>query len=404
MSVINRMLSQLDERRAAAPEAPGTGAAGAVEAVPPTVSRRLSWMVLSGAALVSATAFGHWSGVPGLLGTPAHAPQPVVIAPDPVTPSAPTAVAEVTAVPSDPLPTAAAHELSPTELRSPSRVAAATTAAAEIRSPTDAVPTALAIRTATLPMRLRSHTAEHVAALSAVRTPAAHAPAAAAVGVASPLDNSSTVAMAAPTASPVYAPTDSGSVEKRMIPPSAAQRATLAYQQAIGLAASGHSTPAIAQALEALKADPDHIAARELAAALMMETHRLGDAAALMREGLSRQPQQPHLIMLVARIEAETGETQAALARLSAAPGLDSEGHGLRAALLARAERYPEAASAYEAAVRLQPDNATWWFGLGVSLDANGQPALARQALQRARAIGSLRGDALAYVDQKLAN
>lgn len=385
MSVINRMLSQLDERRAATPEAPGTGAAGAVEAVPPTVSRRLGWMVLGGAALVSVTAFGHWPGVPGLLGTPTHAPQPVVIAPDPATPSAPTAVAAVTAVPSAPLPTAV---MAQTTVVAP----APTAAAAEVHAP--------ATRTVPLP----SHIAEHVAALSAVRTPTSHAPVAAAVPVAAPLENSSTVAMASPTASIAYAPPDSGSVEKRVIPPSAAQRATLAYQQAVNLASSGHSTPAIVQALDALKADPDHIAARELAAVLMMESKQLGDAAALMRDGLARQPQQPHLIMLLARIEAETGETQAALARLTAAPGLDGEGHGLRAALLARAERYREAASAYEAAVRLQPDNATWWFGLGVSLDANGQPALARQALQRARAIGSLRGDALAYVDQKLAN
>lgn len=189
-----------------------------------------------------------------------------------------------------------------------------------------------------------------------------------------------------------------------MIPPSAAQRATQTYRQAISLAASGHSSLAIAQALDALKIDPDHLAARELAVALLMEGQRLGEAHALIRDGLARQPQQPHLIMLLARIEAETGDTQAALERLTAAPALDGDGHGLRAVLLARAERYREAASAYDAAVRLQPDNAVWWLGLGVSLDANGQTALSRQALQRARAIGSLRGDALAYIEQKLAN
>ena len=189
-----------------------------------------------------------------------------------------------------------------------------------------------------------------------------------------------------------------------MIPPSPSQRAALAYQQALDHAATGHNNPAIAQALEALKADPDHLAARELAAVLMIESKRLGDAAALMREGLERQPQQPRLTMLLARVDAETGAPQTALERLTRAPALDAEGHGLRAALLTRAERFREAASAYEAAVRLQPDNAAWWFGLGVALDANGQAPLARQALQRARAIGSLRGDALAYLEQKLAS
>ena len=375
MSVINDMLSNLDERRAQTPEAPGTAAAGVVEAVPRAARRRLGLMALGGATLVSAAAFAQW---PALMGDPVAGPQPVVIPQVVATVVTPDAMP---LVPVDPVAAVAPVQVAAVEARPVSALTPQTRRG-------KAAPAANADSSGMQAPHPTPSPARR--GLEAAPTTAA---------MALPM---ATVAMASPTTPVTDTPRGNGTVEKRVLPPSAAQRATVAYQQAIDLAASGHSTPAIARALEALAADPDHIAARELAAVLMMEGKRLADAAALMRDGLARQPQQRHLVMLLARIEAETGATQAALDRLSAAPGLDGEGHGLRAALLARAERYREAASAYEAAVRLQPDNASWWFGLGVALDADGQAPLARQALQRARAIGSLRGDALAYVEQKL--
>lgn len=379
MSVINRMLSQLDERRAAAPDSTATGMAGPVQALPQASPRRLGLMALAGIALVTAAAFGEW---PTLLGTPAAAPQPLAIPQDTVTAPQGQAALQPEAVvvavaqqESESMPVAATAPLPP-----------AVVAAVAAPRPSAPAPT----RAAAAPVQ---------AALAGWPTLSIQAAPSSPVATV-------TVATTAPAAvMPVaYLPAPlPGSVEKRLVPPSVAQRAAIAYQQAIDQAASGHSNAAIVLALDALKSDPDHLAARELAAVLMIETKRLGDAFALMREGLERQPAQPHLIMLLARIEAESGSTQAALDRLSAAPALDVDGHGLRAALLARAERYSDAAGAYEAAVRLQPDNAAWWFGLGVSLDSSGQAALARQALQRARSLGSLRGDALAYVEQKLA-
>ena len=59
-----------------------------------------------------------------------------------------------------------------------------------------------------------------------------------------------------------------------------AQRAELAYRQAGELTASGHTNPAIDRALEAIQADPSHLAARRLAAVLLCEKGRFGEAAA----------------------------------------------------------------------------------------------------------------------------
>jgi MSHA biogenesis protein MshN len=188
-----------------------------------------------------------------------------------------------------------------------------------------------------------------------------------------------------------------------MVPPSTAQRAALAYRQAVELASSGHGSQAIDKARETLKADPDHTAARQLAAALLFEKNQLDEAETLLREGLARQANQPPLVYLLARLKAETGDTAGALATLAQSNELSADGHGLRAVILARQGRYREALPSYEAAARLAPQNASWWLGLGVALDAEGQSANAVRALQRARAIGSLQGELLSFVDQKLA-
>jgi MSHA biogenesis protein MshN len=182
------------------------------------------------------------------------------------------------------------------------------------------------------------------------------------------------------------------------------QRAALAYRQATEFAATGHSSQAIDKALEALRSESDHVAARQLAAVLMFEKKRYTEADTLLREGLLRTPREPQLAYLLARLQVETGDFAGALIVLAQAEGLSADGHGLRAGVLARLARYADSATSYEAAVRLEPENASWWLGLGVALDAEGQAANAKQAFQRARAIGTLKGELLGYVDQKLAN
>jgi MSHA biogenesis protein MshN len=308
-----------------------------------TNPRRLQVIVLLGAAAVSAAAFGDWPAL--VQGTP-KAPQPVAAAaavapPTPATVATPVSVAAAT-----PLAPPAAGDTPPATQQAP--------------APARPVRVAMAVPSLARPVP--------------------------------------------PPAATSSAETGSGTAEKKSIAPTASQRAALAYRQATELGASGHSSQAIDRALDALAADPDHLGARQLAAILMFESQRLDEAGALLQAGLVRAPQQPRLAYLLARLKAESGDAAGALALLSGSPAQSAEAQGLRAAILARQGRFAEALPAYEAALRQDPGNASWWLGLGVALDADGQGALARQALQRARAIGTLRPDVVAYIDQKLAS
>ena len=350
MSVINDMLTALDARRA--PPVPGTTVVSLEHGT--TKSRRWRVMVVLGTAAVAATALADW---PVLLSSAQRAPQPPAIVADALAPT----VAN---------PAAQADALAPPVETAPAAVRRVLQASVAPRAVAQAAPMATA-----------------AVAQTAALTPAATTP---------PLALSAPVALAAPTLR--------GTAEKHPVAPSAGQRATLAYRQALDLGASGHSSAAIDRALEALAADPDHAGARQLAAVLMFEARRLDEAGALLRAGLDRMPQQPRLAYLLARLKAETGDADGALALLPAGTALAGEAHGLRAAILARQGRYTEALPAYEAALRQDPGNATWWLGLGLALEANQQIDLARQALRRARALGTLRPDVQTYIEQKLAS
>jgi MSHA biogenesis protein MshN len=355
VSVINRMLADLDARRAPPAQAP------AGLAVPPAprglATRRVQVMALAGAGLAAVLALGDW---PAWLGREPHLPQPVQLAGGaPVEPAGPMEPPRLLA----------------TALALPA--AAGALPAAQGSARLGGLSYTLSPPAAAAPARPR------VAALSRPRPMALPA-----------------AAPALPAQEPAPAP---AAVDKQMVAPSAAQLAALAYRQAGELAATGLSSQAIDKAREALRSDPDHGAARQLAAVLLFEKHRLDEARQLLAEGLARPRPDPQLPYLMARLMVEAGDRAGALQLLEQMPAPGADAHGLRAGILAQLGRYREAQPSYEAAVRLEPGNAQWWLGLGVALDAQQQPADARRAFQRARALGSLRGDLLAYVDQKLA-
>ena len=349
MSVINDMLAQLDKRRAK-PVTVGDSVVAAPAAPGSAPGRwKLLALVGAGAVAVSATALGSW---PDLVRSKAgHVPQPIGMGAD------------------GPAVTA--------------RVAAATGAASQ-------PPSGLSV-----PKPPSPPTSSNVVSLSKDR-PATNAE-----------FPEPPHAEPAPQAPPVRPSISESSIDKKAAAPTPTQRAETHYRQASEMAASGHSTQAIDQALDALKADAGHVAARQLAVVLMVEKNRLDEAAGLLRDGLARAPQQPQLSYLMARIKVETGDRAGALALLQGSEALSADGFALRGGLLSQQGEYAGALPSYEAALRKNPNVAATWLGLAVALDAEGQTAQARQAFLRAKAVGAVRGELSAelqtYIEQKLA-
>jgi MSHA biogenesis protein MshN len=107
-------------------------------------------------------------------------------------------------------------------------------------------------------------------------------------------------------------------------------------------------------------------------------------------------------VVLLARLRAERGDDSGALQLLNSRALRTAEAEGLRAALLAHSGEHAQALPAYEAALRQQPGNATWWLGMGVSLEAQGQAQRARGAFERAQQIGLPSADLSSYAGSRL--
>ena len=196
-------------------------------------------------------------------------------------------------------------------------------------------------------------------------------------------------------------------INKQVKELTAPQRAENEYRQAVALMRQGKGEAAIAGIEQALRLDPQNGAARQTLVALLLESKRQDEAAAKLREGLTLDPSQVGLAMILARIQVdnEKGETRPALETLQRSLPYAVERadyQAFLAALLQREGRHQEAIEHYGLAVRKTPQNGVWWMGLGISLQAENRLPEARDAFTRAKASNTLSAPLLAFVDQKL--
>jgi MSHA biogenesis protein MshN len=367
MSVINAMLSKLDERGVAARH--GLGLPDAAPAVTPPrragTRGRLPAIVLVGGAVIAATALADW---PALL-RPAQAA--VAAALPAATAAAPATDAAIAA-------RAAAAPAAPLDAALPGAAGERGTAPVPATWPART----LALAPAAVPP-------------AAAREPAALAP--------PPL------ALPVTLAPPLPLPPQ---IDKRPMLQTPEQRLATLYRSAVDAAQSGQRRSALEQAHEALALDPRHAPSRLLAAVLEHETGNPARAAQLLREGLALEPppgpqapdpQRGAQALLLARVLVAQGDAAGALVALDQHAVGGAEAEGLRGGVLAQQGDFRRALVAYESAARQQPTNAMWWLGLGVALDSEGQRPRARQAYAKARAIGLARDDLASYVEQRLA-
>ena len=371
MSLVNKMLRDLDARHAA----PGERAA-LPSAVTPLAARQAPsrgrgvWL---GVALLLAgvvAAAGWWLS---------NATSPIATTPAPVVSAAPAAA------PPNPLP--------------PAVLPAPTLAAADLLpAPPPAAPDDPGLR---LEANLATRPAE-----GPREEPAASKPRPAPVAI-----------PAAPAAAPIRPPvtalpkevspasTTEPSISKQPRLPSAAERAEADYRRGLAAQRQGQTEEAAARYQAALSEQAEHTAARQSLAALLIELRRYDEADAVLRQGLALGPARLASTLALARLNVERGQTAEALELLlgnAAAGERSADYQGFAAALLNRAGRHQEAAERYQAAARLAPGEGRWWAGLGIVLDAQGKTAEAREAYQRARGLPGLPADLALHIDQRL--
>lgn len=400
MSVINKMLRDLDSRANQPPRAPSN--IPLAVAAPESRRNRAAIAIATvsvAVVLVAVAGFMFWPSkgptVASVAKPPAQAttPAPASLPTKSPTPSSPVAVVASSpapaAVPSpamDPVPAPQTRTSAVVEAPKPAEAAS---------PPKGLTADAKPVATAPVPEPAK-RLPEPV-----MKEPLAPKGPAVAVAVATPAPK---LAPAAAPSSNVELPAAKVSMERPALPTNQ-QRATASYRAAVDAMSQGRVDEAATRYTETLRLDAGHAAARQALVVILLDRNRRADAQEALREGLSLTRDNTAWAMLLARLQVEAGDVPGGLRTLEGSlPFARSEPdyHGVMGTLLQMQGRHSEAIAHYVSATRLAPEAGRWLLGLGMSLEEEKRPGEAKEAYRRARDSGSLARDHQAFVDQKL--
>ena len=205
-----------------------------------------------------------------------------------------------------------------------------------------------------------------------------------------------------PNARAAVQPSSGASPMKQTSP---AQHADAEFRKSVVLMQQGHTADAIAGYEAALRLDARHDEARQALVALLLEGKRGADAESVLQEGLKNKPEHTGFAMLLARLQVERGAVGQAAATLEKTlPYADRQAdyQAFFAALLQRQDRHGEAITHYRIALQLAPDNGVWLMGYGISLQATQHNDDARDAFRRALESKTLNSELQKFVQQRL--
>lgn len=154
----------------------------------------------------------------------------------------------------------------------------------------------------------------------------------------------------------------------------------------------------------ALQADQSHTEARQAYVSLLLEQQRISTARGLLLDTLGADPAQAPFALALARIYAMGRDYAGALAVLDrAASGgqTSADFQAFRGAMLQRLGRHEEALLAYQNSVREGTPPATAWIGYAISLEAVGKRSEAAQAYRQALTTGSITAEAREYAESR---
>jgi MSHA biogenesis protein MshN len=210
----------------------------------------------------------------------------------------------------------------------------------------------------------------------------------------------------APAAAPVVVPQASskGTVDKRDLTRSSADVAESHFRRAAALLGQARAREAEEQLVAALQADSSHRSARQAFVALLLEHGRTEAAERMLREGLALDAGQPQFAVALARILLERREYGAALGVLEmpGAAGRSAEVLALRGIVLQRQGRHGDAAAAFQGAVDAGAQPGTTWVSYAISLEALGKRPEAVQAYRRALGTAPLAREVRDYAENRI--
>lgn len=333
MSVINRVLKDLDRQRVA------PGAPAGVRAIAPAPRRSPLWL---GLGLAGVVALGAGASLLYLKPWTATGPaEPAPSAPPPVAPVAPAPEPPRTEAPAEP----AAPGVRPAPMQ-PNSVPVAPPATLGLRPETEL---------SRSPAEQETKAGEPAQSAAREDKP--------------PLRE------------------DKPRVVKEIRTPTPREQAGLSYAEARRYIEQGRLRDALLKLATALELQPDHLAARQTLAALLMEGGDAPRAEAVLKEGAALHPTDSWFPKALGQLHIRQGNLAAAASALQAGAGKagnDAEYWGLLGSVLARQGRLDEAVPAYRQALRLNPGNGTDWVGLAVALERQGRLAEAAAAYREA--------------------
>jgi Tfp pilus assembly protein PilF len=174
----------------------------------------------------------------------------------------------------------------------------------------------------------------------------------------------------------------------------AAVRAQRRYAAARDLIARGEGHAARTPLREVLALDAGHHGARDLLVAVLRHSGEHGEARELLARGLELAPARAAFATPYARLLVDAGELDRAaqvLADASASGAGDAEFHALAAAIAQQRGQHDEAVAQYTRAIEARGGReGRLWLGLGISLAANGRDKDAHRAYRAALDSGDL--------------
>jgi MSHA biogenesis protein MshN len=183
------------------------------------------------------------------------------------------------------------------------------------------------------------------------------------------------------------------------------QRADNEYRKASVLMQEGKTADAIGVLEQVLQIDPQYSVARQSLVGLLLEMKHQDDAMRRLQEGLTLDLRQPELAMMLARLQVEKGQLGPAVATLqrSLPHAIErADYQAFLAALFQRGMQHKEAIDHFLIALRKSPQNGLWWMGLAISLQAENRLPEARDAFARAGASNTLTPPLQSFVEQRM--